>query len=581
MDELGRRAFLVTTAGLAVAGLGRRGVEGRQRAGSGNPEEALVADLVRLNDDRLPGLLERQERGASHRWAGGVANEFGIFTAGDTAGLVSALACAVAAEGSRGYRDADLLGRLQQAARFLLKVQHDDGTIDLYSTNFHSPPDTAFVLERLCPACAILERRGWPPLAPVVADLRRFIVRAAEALTTGGVHTPNHRWVVCAALAQAHALAPDPRYVSRIDAWLAETIDIDPDGQYTERSSTVYSPVVNRALLTVARLLDRPALREPVRRNLDMTLYFVHPDGEVVTEASRRQDRYQRGTLARYYYAYRTMARLDGDGRFAAVARRLEREERPALVGDLPAFLDEPAFSQPLPPDAAVPADYARVFAHSSLARIRRGALSATIVADNASWFSLRKGAAALEAVRLASAFFGKGQFTGARLEVSGGRYTLRQTLDGPYFQPFTADQIAGGVVPTLTPNGTLAADSRAIRGRSNVQTLDTVAIVEEAGGGFTLSLSVDGTAEVPVALELAFRRGGRLDGVEPVAGIPDAFLLRGDAGRYTFDGQTITFGPGRVEHTWTQLRGALPKWDGLSVYLTGFTPFRTQLRIG
>jgi len=113
------------------------------------------------------------------------------------------------------------------------------------------------------------------------------------------------------------------------------------------------------------------------------------------------------------------------------------------------------------------------------------------------------------------------------------------------------------------------------------VQTLDTVAIVEEAGAGFTLSLSVDGTAEVPVALELAFRRGGRLEGVEPVSGIPDAFLLRADAGRYTFDGQTITFGPGRVEHTWTQLRGALPKWDGLSVYLTGFTPFRTQLRIG
>jgi len=581
MDELGRRAFLVTAAGLAVAGMGRRGVERRQQPGSGSRDEALVRDLVRRNDDRIPGLLERQERGASHRWAGGVPNEFGIFTAGDTAGLVSALACAIAAEGSRGHHDTDLLGRLQQAARFLLKIQHDDGTIDLYSTNFHSPPDTAFVLEGLCPACAILERAGWPPLAPVVADLRRFIARAAEALATGGVHTPNHRWVVCGALARAHALAPDPRYVSRIDAWLAETIDIDPDGQYTERSTTVYSPIVNRALLTVARILGRPALREPVRRNLDLTLYFVHPDGEVVTEASRRQDRYQRGTLARYYYAYRTMARLDGDGRFAAVARRLEREERPALVGELPAFLEDAEFGQPLPPDAPVPADYARVFAHSGLARIRRGGISATIAADNASWFSLRKGAAALEAVRLASAFFGKGQFSGARLESSGGRYSLRQTLDGPYFQPFTADQIAGGVVPKLTPNGTLAADRRAVRAQSNVQTLDTAVIVEESGGGFTLSISVDGTAEVPVALELAFRRGGQLDGVEPVPGIPDAFLLRADAGRYTFGGQTIAFGPGRVEHTWTQLRGALPKWDGLSVYLTGFTPFRTDLRIG
>jgi len=581
MDEMGRRAFLVTTAGLAVAGMGNRSLVGQQRTASGSSENALAADLVRLNDDRIPRLLERQERGASHRWVGGVLNEFGMCTAGDTAGLVSALACALAAPESRRYRDAALLDPLRQASRFLLKAQHDDGTIDLYSTNFHSPPDTAFVLEGLCPACAILARDGWSSLAPITADLRRFIAKAAEALVTGGVHTPNHRWVVSAALARAHALAPDPRYVSRIDAWLAETIDIDPDGQYTERSTTVYSPVVNRALLTVARLLDRPALREPVRHNLDMTLYYVHPDGEVVTEPSRRQDRYQRGTLARYYYAYRTMARLDSDGRFAAVARRLEREERSALVGELPAFLEEPEFSQPLPPDAPVPTEYARVFAHSGLARIRRGAISATIAADNASWFSLRKGSAALEAVRLASAFFGKGQFTGERLGVSGGRYKLRQALDGPYFQPFTADQIAGGVVPKLTPNGTLAADSRAARGRSNVQTLETVAVVEEAGGRFTLGLSVDGTAEVPVAVELAFRRGGRLDGVEPVAGIPDAFLLRADVGRYTFDGQTIAFGPGRADHTWTQLRGALLKWDGLSVYITGLTPFRATVRVG
>ncbi len=579
--ERTRRTFLKTTAGLVAAGAGTSVVGMGWRATAADHGQDLVADLIRSNDDRVPGLLTRQVRTPSHRWVGGLPNEFGLFTAGDAAGFVSALACAVVTPASRFYRSHDLVEPLTLAAQFLCRVQHDDGTIDLYSTNFHSPPDTAFVLEGLCPACAILERDGWSPLARVVSGLRQFIAKAALALVTGGVHTPNHRWVVCAALARAHALAPDPRFVGRIDAWLAETIDIDPDGQYTERSTTVYSPVVNRALLTVARILDRPALRDPVRRNLDMTLYFVHPDGEVVTEASRRQDRYQRGTLARYYYAYRTMARLDGDGRFAAVARRLEREERPSLVGDLPAFLEEPAFGRPLPPDAPVPTDYARVFAHSGLARLRHGSLSATISAENATILSLRRGSAALEALRLASAFFGKGQFTGERLEVSGGRYLLRQTLDGPYFQPFSADQIAGGVVPKLAPNGTLAADSRAARQRSNVQALDTVVTVEERDGGLVVGVSVEGTTDVPTAVELAFRRGGQLDGVEPVPGVADAFLLRGGTGRYRAGSDTITFGPGRAEHTWTQVRGALPKWDGLSVYLTGLTPFRAELRIG
>jgi hypothetical protein len=157
----------------------------------------------------------------------------------------------------------------------------------------------------------------------------------------------------------------------------------------------------------------------------------------------------------------------------------------------------------------------------------------------------------------------------------------LRQTLDGPYFQPFSSDQIAGGVVPRLTPNGTLAADSRTARGRSNVQALDTVVTVEERDGGLVVDVVIEGTANVPTALELAFRRGGRLEGVDPVPGIADAFLLRAGTGRYTSGSDTITFGPGRAEHTWTQLRGALPKWDGLSVYLTGLTPFRTQVRIG
>ena len=44
--------------------------------------------------------------------------------------------------------------------------------------------------------------------------------------------------------------------------------------------------------------------------------------------------------------------------------------------------------------------------------------------------------------------------------------------------------------------------------------------------------------------------------------------------------GETIAFGPGLSAHSWTQLRGALPKWDGQSVYLTGFTPFRATITI-
>jgi hypothetical protein len=406
-----------------------------------------------------------------------------------------------------------------------------------------------------------------------VADLERIARAAGEALIVGGIHTPNHRWVVCAALARLHALFPNPRYVSRIDAWLAEGIDIDADGQFSERSTSVYSPTCDRALLTVARLLGRDALLEPVRRNLEMTLHYLHADGDVATEASRRQDQYRRGSPAGYHLPYRVLALRDGSGRFAAAARLIEAKEGDALAGNLIHFLDDPSLRQPLPPDAPLPDDFAHHFAGSNLVRVRRGAVSATVLGGNSCLLSFHKGAAAVEAVRLASAFFGKGQFAADRLEVEANRYVLTQSLTGPYYQPLPAE--------ARHADGSWGSADRARRRQSEVQRLVSRLVVRASAGAFEIDVDVAGTDRVPLAIELGFRRGGALSGVEPIPGTPDAFLLRGEAGEYRLGREAIRFGPGRAEHTWTDLRGALPKLDALSVYVTGFTPFRATLRIG
>jgi hypothetical protein len=178
--------------------------------------------------------------------------------------------------------------------------------------------------------------------------------------------------------------------------------------------------------------------------------------------------------------------------------------------------------------------------------------------------------------VRLATAFFGKGQFVATELETQDGAWVLRQELEGPYYQPFSPEQIArsgvgaGGALP-----------GRTLRGKSNVQRLAATVTIREKQGAFTLAIVVEGTERVPVAVEFAFRHGGKLEGVEPLPGLRDAFLLRAGEGRYQLGGDSIRFGPGHAEHTYTQLRGALPKWDGQSVYLTGLTPFEITLQIG
>jgi hypothetical protein len=577
---MNRREFISCAGAVGAATSVYPSWAGERGQATASPDP-IVSALVRANDDLVRRYLPRQERQPGHRWRGGIANEHGIHTAGEAAGFVSVLASASAARDSAFFESPELVEPLHMAIRYLRTAQHADGTIDLPSTNFHSPPDTGFVLDLLCPAATILRTLQWQAHDQLRADLDAFIVDAGRALDTGGVHTPNHRWVVSAALARVNALFPDQRHVARIDQWLAEQIDIDPDGQFTERSTTVYSPIVDRCLLTMARLLDRPALNEPVRRNLEMTLYYVHPNGEVATEGSLRQDRYQRGTMRRYYYAYRRLAQIDRDGRFAAMARQIETTAGAELAGELPAFLDEPALQQPMPPGAPLPASYSKVFSHSGIARIRRDEVSATILAGNPVFFSFRKGSAVLEAVRVAAAFFGKGQFAGERLEVGNGRFVLRQSLEGPYFQPITADRL-GDVTGQvrMEPNGTLRVEPGTGRARSNVQRLETVAEIVEANGAFTIALSIIGTDHVPVSLELAFRHGGTLKGVESVPGTSDTFLLRGEAAQFVHDGRVIEFGPGRVEHTWTALRGAVPRWDGQSVYVTGFTPFTLALHI-
>lgn len=534
--------------------------------------EALLERFVKHNDDVVKNLLVRQEKDTQHPWYGGLINRYGIHTPQGSLGLLQRASCAYVSEDSRYYQDASLHQPMLMASQYLLKAQHPDGTIDLHTTNFHSTPDLAFTVEPATLAYTLLNEHADESTLEVRENLKTYLQNGALALADGGIHTPNHRWVVCMAAARVHHLFPNPALESRVDEWLQEKIDIDEDGQYTEQSTLIYSPTVDKALITVARLMDKPELFVPVRRNLEMTLYYLHANGEGVSEGSGRQDQYQRGTLLRYYYPYRYMALHDQNPRFAAMTRMLEAQEQERLDSNMAFFLEDPALKKTLPQSADLPDNYLRVFRGSDLVRVRRGERDATILAKNPLFFSFFKGNAALEGVRLASAFFGKGQFEGESLEREGDEFVLRQWLEGPYYQPYPVED--------LPHDGDWEEMPRENRPQSEVQKLLSEIRISETENGFLLDISITGTDRIPVAVEMAFRKGGKLSNVRKLEDTENAFLLEEGYGTLKEGDQQIRFGPGRAEHSWTQLRGALPKMEAQCVYLTGFTPFEQRIEI-
>ena len=568
-----RRKFIKQT-GAAAAGISMlpalTWAENPKYSAKGS--DGILKKLSVLNDSRMPDLLEDQVHKPGDRWHGGVVNSYDLPNVHSTCWFVIRLGSAYVSKLSSYYLSNDLESRMERAITCMLNVQHDDGTIDLHSTNFHSTPDTAFLVNYLSPVYICLKRMKRSKLEGLVSKLEQFFKHAGKCLLVGGMHTANHRWVICSALARLHSFFPDERYVERMDEWLGEGIDQDSDGQFTERSVSIYSAVCDTMFLTIGRLLGRPELIEVVRKNLTMSLYYIQPGGEVLTDASHRQDSARTGYIERYYYAYRYLAIKDQNPEFAAVCELIEQEMPERITQSLAMLLEDQIFETEMVKGSKVPDYYFKRFEHSGVFRIRRGEVDISVIEQNPTFFSFRKGAAVLQSMRLASAFFGRGQFVAEETEFDGKVIILKRTLTKGYYQPTFGVQRTGQNDWEKVP--------RSERQLSEAQTQTWKVKIAEKNGKATLEIEINGTPHVPVSLEMSFREGGKFTGVTQDTQLDNSHFLENGTGQYSVGNDMITFGPGTNSHKWAELRGMLPKQDGNSIYLTGYTPFRHTIEI-
>lgn len=428
------------------------------------------------------------------------------------------IACRVH-ERSKHHRLPETASAALRLIEHLASMQGADGLFD--GENLASPPDTAFTINDLCDAYGLLERTQADPAA--ASRLERIAASAKTSLLHGGVHTPNHRWELSAALARMHRNWPDERLTERVDQWLAEGIDIAADGMYSERSANYALHVSNPSLIALGTALDRPELLDDVVRNLEAIAATTLPDGTVETVQSRRQD--QRGTidLAGFLMQFRRFAIQRRRGDFAGIVDRILTRPLADPAGALTEILLEPALAAPLPPPepskpvrtvfpsaglAVTRADRFYVCAYGGSDYAEHGRIRSGL-ATNPTFLRLAGGAAVLESARLTRDFFGLGPFRANGLTEQHGAFVLRERVSTAYYQPLPPRYRRADGRYELTDEGRFSAAMDFAHRPTTDVALDTALRIELGDRSARIECESDG--RVRQAIELTFRPGGRL----------------------------------------------------------------------
>ena len=352
---------------------------------------------------------------------------------------------------SRFYANPEIPISAERALTYLKRVQRPSGNMDLSDCNFDSPPDSGFFLWDLIPLYRLLEKPGalnpgtalpaeiTKAAAVLLGKVKELIMPALEGIRTGGFHTANHRWVLASSLTAGYKLTGNEAYLERARQYLAEGLDCNEDGEYSERSA-IYNAVNNEAMIMLFEELGDKKYLSYVQRNLKMMVIFFEDDGSLFTGNSTRQDRGKKMYGGYYFYQYLYIAHHLEDEEAAKMAAFIAsdfiKSRRQGGPSCLPSMLLRPVLKFPAEQKKAFTLpDYNRYLKSSGVVRYKKGKFSFSLLHDNPTWLCFNHGTLSAYC-RASFGYFHYGNATIKNLETLKDCYRFSFRAEGWYFEP-------------------------------------------------------------------------------------------------------------------------------------------------
>lgn len=474
-------------------------------------------------------------------------------------------------EKSKYYHNNELEESIKQGLDYARRMQRENGLFDLIDCNFYSAPDTAFCIRSLIPVYRLVEKTN--ALREVRELIYQIIVDGANGMLEGGFHTPNHRWAIASVLLTVYNMTGEDQYKIEAEKYLNEGIDCNEYGEYAERSSGGYNVVNNGAMITISEELNDPQYLEYVKRNLEMMLAYIEPDGSLFTNNSTRQDKGHVVYPGNYFYHYLYMGSKLGIQQFLKMAAFifegiLDRGDMaPECLSYL--MLNEDLCSVDLGGKEEL-AYYRHYFDESGVVRVRNEDTSYSLIADSYDFLFFQQGNIRV-AFKLSASYFATRAFKAMTLEDTGEGFKMNYTSNGWYYRPFHE-------APPTTDWWQMDHEKRDL---IKSKDLNIQIDVKEVDSGIDLIIKADGCDRLPYTLEMGVINGETVENENfACQAKKDQYVIAKTGDVHIKNGiHSISIGPAFGKHQFVDGKNDTALRDRSSFYLY-FTDFTESERI-